>query len=160
MGVTSKDNGYDALVKRVIGMKPVTVRVGLLEADGGQAHEGSDATLIEIAAWNYFGVLAKDGQGWHVPPRPWLGEWMDANDAAIREKLTVLMRSVVAGERTRQQALDAIGAWCVGQIQAHIAQGVLPWNAPSTVAAKRSDTPLVNHGILRSAQSYDIREGS
>lgn len=158
MGVTSKDNGYADLIKRVIGMKPVTVRVGILEKDGGAAHGDDDATLIAVAAWNHFGVLAKNGEGWHIPPRPFITDFVDKHEAEIRQKLVVLMQSVVKGERTREQALDAIGAWCAGQIQQEVADGVPPPNAASTVREKGSSTPLVDTGQLRSSISFDVVE--
>jgi hypothetical protein len=158
MPVTSKDNGYNAILKRAIGLKPVTIRVGILEADGAAPHEGTDRSLIEIAAWNHFGVLSKNG-GWKIPPRSWLTSWFDSHEAELRAKLTELMQSVIAGKRTREQALNAMGAWAVGQVQQEIADGVPPPNAPATIKAKGSSTPLIDHGQLRASQSFDIVEG-
>ena len=160
MRVESRDNGYNDLVKRVIGLKPVTIRVGILEKDGAASHDGSDRTLIEIATWNHFGVLAKNGEGWHIPPRPFITDWFDENEAALRSKLTVLMQSVVAGKRTRDQVLQIMGAYCVGQIQARMAESIPPPNAPSTIKQKGSSTTLINSGQLRSAVSFDVREGT
>jgi hypothetical protein len=160
MSVTSRDNGYAALVKRVVGMKPVTIAVGILEKDGAAPHEDSDRTLIEIATWLHFGVVAKDGLGWHIPPRPWVTDWFDRNEARLRSDFTVLMRSVVAGKRSRDDILNLMGQRCVGELQAEIAEGVDPPNAPSTIKQKGSSTPLIDHGQLRSAHNYQIKEGT
>jgi hypothetical protein len=160
MSVSIKDNGYNALVKRTIGFKPVTIRTGLLEKDGAQEHAGGDGvTLLQIFVWNHFGVVAKDGLGWAIPPRPVITDWFDAHESELRDKLTVLMQQVVAGVLTRDQILNLMGQYCVGQIQQEIANHVDPPNAPATIKAKGSDTPLVDKGQLRSAISYDIQEG-
>lgn len=162
MAVTVKDSGYNALVKRVIGMKPVTIRTGILEKDGAKPHgvDGDDSlTVIQIAVWNHFGTTNADGS-WRVPPRPFITSWFDAHEGELRKKLVILMRSVIAGKRTREEILNLMGQYCVGQIQQEIADGVPPPNAPSTISKKGSSTPLVDHGVLRSSISYDIQEGS
>jgi hypothetical protein len=152
--VSDTDHGYAELIKRTIGMKPVVIATGLLAKDGAASAEGSPLTLLEIAVINHFG--SSDG---HVPSRPWITGWFDENEPKLREMLTSMMRQAVKGELTRQQVLDRMGQYCVGSIQQHIANHVLPENAPSTVARKKSSTPLVNKGQLRSAMSYEIREG-
>ncbi len=153
MGVSDKDNGYADLVKRVIGLRPVTIRTGILEADGAQPHgeAGDEVTLIEIACFNEFGTAT-------IPERSFIRAWFDEAEADLRAKLTMLMQSVVRGERTRQQVLDTMGAYCVGEIQKRIAEGIAPENAPSTIAQKHSSKPLVDTGQLRSSISYDVKE--
>jgi hypothetical protein len=161
MSVTDSDNGYDALVKRVFGMTKVTIAVGILEADGAATHEAEDggrghedATVLEIAIWNEFGT--SDG---HVPERSFVRAWFDANESRLRADLTALMRSVVDGKRTREQVLSLLAQRSVGEIQQRIADGISPENAQSTIDRKHSSTPLIAGGQLRSALSYEIREG-
>ena len=135
MTVTSVDRGYNALVKRVIGLKPVTIAVGILEKDGAASHEGDDdLTILMVGVYNEFGTF-KNGVP-HVPERSFIRAWFDANEAELRAKLTVLMRSVIAGQRTRDQVLQLMGAYGVGQIQSRMAESIPPPNAPSTVKAK------------------------
>lgn len=155
MTVTSRDRGYNALVKRAIGMHPVTIAAGILAKDGESAKKGTDAlTLIQVAVWNEFGTSDE-----RVPERSFIRAWFDEQEPDLRAKLTILMRQVVAGKLTREQALDQMGLYCVGAIQKRMAEGVGPANAPSTVKAKGSSTPLVDTGQLRSSISFEVREG-
>lgn len=152
----AKDHGYDALVERALGMRPVAIAAGILAKDGERA-EG-DLTLIEVAVWNHFGVPDEEG-GWRIPPRRFISDWFDSEGPHLREKLSALMRLVVAGKLSRDQALEQMGAYCVGQIQQRIADKMYTPNAPSTEARKRSSTPLVASGQLRASVSFEIREG-
>lgn len=152
---SDKDHGYAELVKRVVGMKPVSIATGLLAKDGEKAAFGSkELSLIEVAVVNHFG--SSDG---HIPARRFITDWFDANESHLREMLVTLMRQAVKGDLTREQVLNQMGAYCVGSIQENIAKGVPPPNAPSTIAKKKSSTPLVNTGQLRSAMSFEVREG-
>lgn len=141
-------------------MKPTTIATGILARDGEKPKEGAEAlTLIEVAVWLHFGVPSEEGGGWRIPPRRFISDWFDAELPAIREKLTALMRLVVAGRLTREQALEQTGQWCVGRIQQRIADGVPPPNEPSTVRQKGSSKPLIRYGQLRGSISYEVREG-
>jgi len=160
MGLTLKDTdrGYAALVARVFAAakeKP-TISVGLLEGDGAQPHGEKDVdeavTVLQVAIWNHFGTD-------NIPARPFITAWFDESESALRADLVVLMQSVVRGERTSAQILELMGQRCVAQIQARMAEGVPPPNAPSTIKAKGSSTPLVNEGILRSSVSYRVEGG-
>jgi hypothetical protein len=154
--VTDTDRGYAALIKRVVGLTPVTIATGILAKDGAVQVGGGKASLslIEIAVYNEFG--SSDG---HVPERSFIRQWFDENEPKLRDMLTSMMRQAVKGELSRQQVLDRMGQYCVGSIQERIANQIPPPNAPSTVARKGSSTPLIDVGTLRSAVSYEIREG-
>jgi hypothetical protein len=166
--IEDKDRGYKALVERLYGMakeKPV-VRVGLLAKDGDRPYvrkadqasndNGADEaiTILQVGIFNEFGTD-------RIPERSFIRAWFDEHQAEIRDKFTVLMKSVVRGDRTKEQILDIIGLWCVGSIQQRISAGIGPENAESTVKAKGkgSSTPLVDTGSLRSSISYEIGGG-
>lgn len=160
MGVTSQDHGYQALLKRAIGLKPVTICTGILAKEGSVPKRGASAlSLLEVAVWLHFGVEGKNG-GWRIPPRRFISDWFDAEEPKLRAMLPDLLRQVVAGRLTRDQALNQMGLYCVGQIQQKIADRAYAPNARSTEQRKRSSTPLVNTGQLRASISHDIREGS
>jgi hypothetical protein len=151
--ITDRDAGYAALVKRVIGMNPVTVAVGVLAKDAQKSHD-EKTTILDIATINEFG----SADGTHPPSRSFVRAWFDAEEPKIRELLVQQMGLAILGRLTRQQVLDRIGAYCVGQIQARVAQGIAPPNRPSTIAKKGSSTPLIDTGLLRSSVSFEIRE--
>lgn len=176
MTVRSVDHGYDALVKRIFGFKQATVAAGILAKDGAKPHkapgaeiaegvawtesanpkpiasEDEDLTVIEVACWNEFGTE-------HIPARSFVRAWFDEHQAEIREKLRRLMLLVVSGKRTKKQILEQLGAWCAGEIQRRMAEGVPPPNAQSTIDRKGSSTPLIATGQMRSSVSYRTDAG-
>jgi hypothetical protein len=153
--IRDTDHGYKRLVEQVFGMskrKP-RIDVGILEADGARAHDG-DLTVIEVAVINEFGGSDSD-----PPARSFIRAWFDESEGEVREKLVGRMKAVIAGDITREQALEQVALWAVGQIQARIASGIAPPNAPSTIAQKGSSTPLIGEtGQLRSSVSHRVRE--
>jgi hypothetical protein len=154
------DRGYGALVQRVFGMaaKRARVDVGILDGDrphsGGGGEDSVDhaVSILQVAIWNEFGTAT-------IPERSFIRAWFDENEGKLRQELAVLMRSVLEGKRTREQILELVGQRAVAQIQARIAAGIAPENAPSTVEKKGSSTPLINTGALRSAVSYRVEHG-
>lgn len=145
MTVRVKDNGANARVRAAKSLKEGPhVRVGVIGADGSKGYaDGGDVTVLDVATWAEFGI----GQ----PRRSWLRDWIELNKDEVRERLKIETRAVMAGKRTRDQALARIGVWIVGQIQKRIADGIAPANAPSTIEKKGSDTPLIDTGQFRSS---------
>jgi hypothetical protein len=147
--IRDTDRGYAALVNRVFGLakeKPI-VHVGILEegaSDGG-------VSVLDVAIWNEFGTAT-------IPERSFIRDWFDENEPKLRADLVTLMRSVVKGERTADQVLELLGQRAVAQIQERISAGIAPQNAASTVAKKKSSTPLVDSGVLRSSVSYRVEK--
>lgn len=152
MTVRDVDKGWNALVKRVFDMQRPRVAVGIFEADG-QKPAGDGMTLIEVAVINEFG-------GGNVPERSFLRAWFDENIDVARETLAKLLQAVVAGRLTKEQALDQFGLSLQAQVQARIARGVPPPNAPSTIAKKSSSKPLVYKGQLRSSITIAVDMGT
>lgn len=153
--IRDRDAGYAALVARVFGLAKVKPRidVGVLEGPGGETHGDDAVTVLEVAVWNEFGTDS-------VPSRSFVRAWFDEHEAELRQELVKLMQAVVRGERTKDQVLELLGQRCVAQIQARIADGIDPPNAPSTIARKGSSKPLIDTGALRSSISYRVREGT
>ena len=152
MGITSKDNGYASLVKKVFDLSkqhPV-IKVGILAKDGDKPHGDDALTVLQIAVFNEFGTSK-------IPERSFIRAWFDANEGVIKERLTALMRSVVKEKRTPGDILEILGGWCVGQIQSRISQGITPGNAESTLRKKApKTTPLIDTGVLRASVSYRV----
>jgi hypothetical protein len=151
-GVKDKDKGYRDLVKRLYGIKAPKIEVGIFEQDGAFVYaDGSTAvTVLDVAMWNEFGT----GQ---IPERSFLRAWFDENQDKCRELVRRLLESVIAGTRTKEQALELLGVTFVGQIQKRIADGISPANAPATIARKGSDKPLIDTGQLRSSVTHRVR---
>lgn len=154
--VRDVDNGFKRLLRITAGLKEFqpSIAVGILARDAGTAH--GETTVLDVATWFEFGTRKKDG-GTKQPARPWIRPWFDANRAEGMKRLTNLMRQVVAGKLSEEQALNKFGAWAQGSIQKRLAAGIPPPNARSTEKVKGSSTPGIDTGQMRSSVSYEIR---
>jgi hypothetical protein len=146
-----EDHGYKRLTEQVFDFsreEPV-VTVGIHEKEGGAEHGLLE--LIDIACINEFG--SDDG---HVPSRSFIRAWFDEAEPKLREELIGLMRSVLAGKRTKEEILNILGQVAVGQVQERIARQIPPPNADETIRRKGSSTPLIDTGALRAAITYAV----
>jgi hypothetical protein len=141
------DNGYKALVNRIYTMGAPKISVGVFETDGAKVYVDG-VTVLDVATFHEFGL--------GVPERSFLRGWFDENIERAREALVRLMRSVVEGKRTKEQALELFGVWLVGEIQKRMAENIPPPLAPETIARKGSDVALIDTGSLRSSVTYKI----
>jgi hypothetical protein len=163
--VTDTDHGYEALRKRVFGIKNPKIAVGILAGPGAAPHAnpgGRDPlTVLDVATINEFGAQWTDkaGRVHEIPERSFIRDWFDAAEPELREKMLALMQDVIAGRREVDQILQLLGLYCVGQIEQRIADGVPPPNAPSTIKKKGSSKPLINSGQLRASVTFEVREG-
>lgn len=139
------DHGWKARLKGLLALKaPAHVDVGILESAGV---EKDGTSVIDVAEWNEFGTAT-------IPERSFIRAWFDEAEPQLRQDFAALMRTVAAGKRTRAEVLELMGQRMVGQVQARMAAGVPPPNAPSTVRRKGSSTPLIDTGVLRSSVTY------
>lgn len=158
--VIDVDKGYRKLVDNVFGIKDPKVAVGIM---GEKAQERYDvkhadgtetkgATLVEVAMWNEFGTE-------NIPARPFLRGWIDGHTKEITEHAKKLLVKVITGKLKREQALEQLGQWMVGQVQLAIAKGGDPPfapNAQTTITRKGSSKPLIATGVMRGAVSYKV----
>jgi hypothetical protein len=145
-------HGYDETLRRVFTFGHPKVVVGVLERDGARVHPNAKngETILDVLTWAEFGTDDELA-------RSWLRAWWDEAEPRKREECAKLCAGVIAGTRTRDEVLELLGLSSVGEIQARIARGIDPPNAPSTVKAKGSSTPLIATGVARSAISFEVR---
>ena len=126
--------------------------VGVIGSEASEVHgEGEgEITTGTLAAMFEFGL---GGQ----PRRSWLVDWLGENEVQVQDLLRDLTGRILKGEITEQVALARVGVWAVGSIQERISSGIDPENAPSTVAAKGSSTPLIEWGQFRSSITSMVR---
>jgi hypothetical protein len=148
--VKSVDHGYDALTLVVFGFGRPEVVVGILAKDAGRT-EKDGTTLIDVGTWNEFGTET-------IPARSFIRAWFDQDQEEARRVLIALMKAVLAGKTMKEKALQMLGQWAQGRVQARMATSIPPPNAPSTVRQKGSTTTLIASGQLRSGISYGVRE--
>jgi hypothetical protein len=140
VAITEKDNGYRELLRSLDKFGSYEITVGVHSEEGSATEEGG-TTLIEVAERNEFGL--------GVPARPFLGPWADERrDDAVRQMRDASAEALKA-RKSPAARLDQLAQKFAGEVQARIAGGVPPPNAPTTVERKGSSTPLVDTGTLR-----------
>jgi hypothetical protein len=151
--VRDVDRGYRRLLERVRGLarSRLELRVGVQgdEAAAGKEGAGAGLTVGDVAAFHEFGLG-------HNPERSFVRGWFDEALSEHRDRLRAAARDVVDGRADEEQALGLLGVRFVGEVQERISRGVPPPNAPSTIAAKGSSTPLVDTGQLRASVSWRV----
>lgn len=154
MTVTVRDNGASKMLAELRALGGKTVRVGILDEapkreSPGKGKKASRATLLEVAAVHEFGAPAAG-----IPNRSFIRATVDLKAAEIQATRDKLAAQVAEGKITAQVALERLGAFVQGLVQARIAEGIGPALKPETVARKKSSKPLVDTGQLRSSVTW------
>lgn len=155
MPVKVSDRGLTDLRKRLAKLlKGYTLTVGVHGPEGETpAAGGGGATLLEVAILNEYGL--------GVPERSFIREWYDANRGKNQERLLKVGKVILAGGYDIETGLGRLGALFQGEIQSRISAGIPPPNAASTIARKKkSSTPLINTGQLRSSILWRVEKGT
>lgn len=145
------------LEKALKEMQAKEVLVGFPESEDTRVDEKGNPESITNASLAYihnFGAPEAN-----IPARPFMVEGIEG----VREKITDRMYTVgTAALEGNKQAVDmglnAVGLTAQLGIQDKINDGPFTPNAPSTVKAKGSDSPLIDTGQLRNAVTFQIRE--
>lgn len=87
-----------------------------------------------------------------IPARPWLAPGVESG---TQEYIAEIANAVKNGS-TLDQTLEIIGNIAVGKVQEFMTELDSPPNAPSTIAQKGSDNPLIADGHLRAAVTYAV----
>lgn len=119
------------------------VTVGIHEGTGN--HPDAGISNAQLGALLNFGTDM-------IPPRPWL---VPGVGSATRDIVDTLAAGVESGA-PMNQTLEQVGAIAAGAAQVYMTELRDPPNAPSTVAQKGSDNPLIDTGVLRASVSYKV----
>lgn len=150
MGFFIKDAKLTAdgirMVNTLRKLSSTEIKVGFLESSGGY-EDGT--TVAQVAAWNEFGTE-------HSPSRPFMRQTLKDQREEITKFARDRAKGVVNGSMSAQMALNGIGSYVKGRMQAEIRDGEFEPNAPSTVAHKGSSKPLIDTGRMRQSIVYVI----
>ena len=133
-------SALDGIAKSVT--KAATLKVGFLE--GSTAPNGQSMPLR--AALNEFGTS-------RMPPRPFFRSMVAAKSG---EWPSAIGNLLVANNYDAQKTLDQTGVAIKEQLQQSIRDLVSPPLAESTVRKKGFDKPLIEHGDMLRAVSYQV----
>jgi hypothetical protein len=121
----------------------VGVPAGKTETDG--------TSTAMVAAVNEFG--SADGR---IPERSFLRGGILGSLPDLISLNAANIQKIARGGFTVLTALNRLGSFAAGKVKAYIVAHDFVPNAPSTIARKKSDRPLVDTGSLRQSITYEI----
>jgi len=123
------------------------LRVGFLETSTYPAGaKGEVLHVAQVAFWNEFGTV-------RAPARPFFRTTITQQAKTWGDKLVA---AVKATNYDGKQALGLLGQSMRDDIENAIAQWATPPNAPSTIARKGFDKPLIDTGSMQRAVDYEV----
>lgn len=126
-----------------------------IQHPGGTAYAGGRFVSNESAAGQ--NLPRTEAHEISVPERSYIRATVDANLEKIKALKRNLAAKVLDGSTGLREALDTIGLFVKGLIQARISSGIPPALKPSTIARKGSSVPLINTGQLRASIDTEVR---
>lgn len=161
---TDRDRGWHDLMRLLkdMGQEHTRVVVGVTGERAATLHpKGGKETIVDIAIRNEFG-----SPGGKIPERSFVRSTVDANTPKYKTGIRRAFRKMIEDAIARgdvdpknAKALERLGLQVVGDMKRAISAGIPPPNAPSTIRAKGSDTPLIESGRTRQAISHEVRRG-
>lgn len=114
-------------------------------------------SIIAYATYNHFGIPFE--QGTRIPARPFLTVTIDKNNQKIFALKAALASKILGGQLDVKTALNQLGSIVTGMVKQTLSgpifKAIAP-NAPSTIRAKGSSQPLIHHGTMRSATTWEV----
>jgi hypothetical protein len=151
--VVDRDLGYRRIIRNLKQLGRLNAPAVFVGVRSGAGESADGTPLVLIAAVNEFG--SSDG---HVPERSFLRSTVDENRAAYMKLLErAAGRAVDKGRSAMRRELELVGAKVASDVQRKIVALKDPPNAPSTIAAKGSSSPLVDTGRLRQSIDFEVR---
>lgn len=132
-------------------LKKLQVRVGYQQGQEFYDEDGKQVDLLDVAMFNELGTS-------RTPSRPFMRDSVDDNMDKIASFCKSQLKAIANGSSDAEKCLKAIGAMQVGLVQKTIKDGDFVPNAPSTIARKGSDKPLIDSGRMRQSVHYVISE--
>lgn len=147
-GVIDRDLGYSRIIRDLEKLYGMEVVAGMLK-DSGKAENG--ASYVDIATWNEYGTG-------RIPSRPFIRIAADTNKAAWAKMAQQCVNNVIDGDNPRDAA-QVVGHRMVEDIRKVFGSSELKANAPSTIAKKGRNEPLVDSGEMQRRVNFRIEGG-
>ena len=145
-GVIDHDLGFNRIMRDLQKLDGLEVVAGMLK-DSGKASNG--ASYVDIATWNEYGTK-------RIPSRPFIRISADTNKAAWSKMAQQAVNDVIDGDSPREAA-KVIGHRMVEDIRKVFGDtSKLKDSAPSTIAKKGRNEPLVDNGEMRRRVNFRV----
>lgn len=143
---------WNALQAALKGLDKQVVKVGILASKGGGKADENGFTLADRAAVHEYG--SEDGT---IPERRWLRGTFATYEKELIALQTSLAKSFFRGHLTADKALQQLGVWSANKVKTHVKQDTItPPLKLSTIAAKGSDRPLIDTGLMVNSVNYEV----
>ena len=147
-GVIDRDLGFNRIMRDLERLDGTEVVAGMLR-DSGKAENG--ASYVDIATWNEYGTR-------RIPSRPFIRISADTNKQSWEKLAQQCVNNVIDGGSPRDAA-QVVGHRMVEDIRKVFGDtSKLKANAPSTIAKKGRNEPLVDSGEMRRRVNFRIEE--
>lgn len=137
--------------KEIEKLKKLQVRVGYQQGKEFYDDEGTKVDMLDVVMFNELGTA-------RTPSRPFMRDSVDDNAGQITNFCKAQLKGIANGSTNAEMALKSIGAMQVGLVQKTIKDGDFAPNAPSTIAMKGSDKPLIDTGRMRQSVHYVVTD--
>ena len=145
-GVIDRDLGFNRIMRDLQKLDGMEVVAGMLR-DSGKASNG--ASYVDIATWNEYGTR-------RIPSRPFIRISADTNKQAWAKMAQQCVNDVIDGD-SPIEAAKVVGHRMVEDIRKVFGDtSKLKANAPSTIAKKGRNEPLVDSGEMRRRVNFRI----
>ena len=145
--VVEKDLGWQRIKLDFKQLKNRGVKIGIM---GDESAEGT--SVIDYAIYNEFGTK-------YIPARPFMGTTADNYRDAAYKYTERLVGGLIDGKYVNaNQVLTYLGMWYQAKVQLTIRQAKR-WaepDAPATIKAKGSSSPLIDTGRMIGAIRYEV----
>lgn len=145
MAVIDVDKGWNRIMRDLNGLDGTEIVAGILK-DSGTASNG--ASYVDIATWNEYGTR-------RIPSRPFIRISADTNKQAWAKMAQQCVNDVIDGDNPKDAA-QVIGHRMVEDIREVFGSSELKANAPSTIAKKGRNEPLVDSGEMRRRVNFRV----
>jgi len=149
--VTRKNPGWiDQLRRRYNNQKVLALGFPIGEPGTGLSYPDG-TVLLDVAVYNNFGTET-------IPRRDFFTPGGANAVEAAKPIARAGVKKINRGEATPEEILKKVGPIAQAQMQLAIRDLKEPPNAPSTIAQKGSDNPLVDTGLLQQSVSHVVRD--
>jgi len=144
--IMDKDYGFKRIELDFKALRGRGVKIGLM---GNDQVEG--VSVVDYATYNEFGTS-------RIPARPFMQTTADTSKETVTKFTEYLVGRMIDGKITDTTVLQNLGAKYQSLVQKTISDAknwAVP-NAPGTILAKGSSSPLINTGRMVGAVRYEV----
>lgn len=145
-----KDSGWSDYFRKLIEETSRSITVGIHEDETDREIDSDFKTNAEIGYIHEFGL--------GVPRRSFLREPFESNHDRLVRMQQQIFKAAAVGQIAPSSVLPLIGESAVSLLKNNIRDGISPPLSPTTVALKKSSTPLIDTGQLLNSIDYQVEK--